>query len=88
MPKLEEDEIVEWESLGLSDTIIKAVKDLKWSHPTKIQRESIPYAVEGKDVIGLSQTGSGKTGAFALPILNSLLKNPHGLYACILAPTR
>ena len=42
----------------------------------------------GKDLIGLAQTGSGKTGAFAIPILQSLLENPQAFYACVLSPTR
>lgn len=42
----------------------------------------------GRDIIGLAETGSGKTGSFAIPILQSLLKNPQGLFALVLAPTR
>ncbi len=44
--------------------------------------------IQGKDIIGLAETGSGKTGAFALPILHALLENPQKLYALILTPTR
>jgi ATP-dependent RNA helicase DDX47/RRP3 len=57
--------------------------------PTPIQIAAIPHALAGRDVIGLAETGSGKTGAFALPILQTLLE--HGaqkLYALILTPTR
>ena len=79
---------IEWEDLGVIDSIAKSCRDLGWKNPTQIQRETIPVALKGTDVIGLSQTGSGKTGAFALPILQSLIKNPQGLFACILAPTR
>jgi len=61
---------------------------LNFKHPTDIQKEAIPPALEGKDIIGLAQTGSGKTAAFALPILQKLLETPRGLFACILAPTR
>lgn len=42
----------------------------------------------GKDIIGIAQTGSGKTGAFALPILQALLENPQPFFACVLSPTR
>lgn len=84
----EDKDTTEWEDLGLSETIVKSVRDLKWEKPTKIQRDSIPLALQGKDIIGLSQTGSGKTGAFTLPILDFLLKKPHALFALILAPTR
>ncbi|KAA8527189.1 hypothetical protein F0562_008582 [Nyssa sinensis] len=54
----------------------------------QIQTEAIPHALEGKDLIGLAQTGSGKTGAFALPVLQALLETPHAFFACVLSPTR
>ncbi|VDI51111.1 ATP-dependent RNA helicase DDX47/RRP3 [Mytilus galloprovincialis] len=73
---------------GLVDVLCEACEQLKWKFPSKIQRESIPIALQGKDVIGLAETGSGKTGAFALPILQTLLDNPQGLYALIMTPTR
>lgn len=66
----------------------KACEELKWKAPSKIQKEAIPVALQGKDVIGLAETGSGKTGAFALPILHSLLDNPQRYFALILTPTR
>lgn len=56
--------------------------------PSKIQREAIPVALKGNDIIALAETGSGKTGAFALPILQSLLENPQRYFALILTPTR
>ena len=46
------------------------------------------FFVIGKDLIGLAQTGSGKTGAFALPILQALVENPQALFDCVLSPTR
>lgn len=73
---------------GLVDTLCQAVTELKWKAPTKIQRESIPVALKGNDIIALAETGSGKTGAFALPILQSLLDNPQRYFALILTPTR
>ncbi|XP_051170062.1 probable ATP-dependent RNA helicase DDX47 [Leptopilina boulardi] len=86
---IEEDaEQVTWQDLGLPDSLCQACIDLKWKHPTKIQREAIPNALQGKDVIGLAETGSGKTAAFALPILYALLQNPQRYFALILAPTR
>lgn len=75
-------------SLGLVDGLCEACEELGWSAPTPIQAEAIPVALEGKDVIGLAETGSGKTGAFSLPILQALLDAPQRLFACILAPTR
>ncbi|XP_076073363.1 putative ATP-dependent RNA helicase DDX47 [Mytilus galloprovincialis] len=83
-----EEEEITFKSLGLVDVLCEACEQLKWKFPSKIQRESIPIALQGKDVIGLAETGSGKTGAFALPILQTLLDNPQGLYALIMTPTR
>uniref|UniRef100_A0A182Q3X7 RNA helicase n=1 Tax=Anopheles farauti TaxID=69004 RepID=A0A182Q3X7_9DIPT len=77
-----------WEDLGLVDTLCQACRGLKWKAPSKIQREAIPLALQGKDIIGLAETGSGKTGAFALPILHSLLDNPQRYFAVVLTPTR
>ncbi|CAG0905903.1 unnamed protein product, partial [Cyprideis torosa] len=74
--------------LGVEEVLCEACDRLNWKQPTKIQVESIPVALQGKDVIGLAETGSGKTGAFALPILQALLKTPQRLFALILTPTR
>ncbi|XP_062589717.1 uncharacterized protein LOC134251342 [Saccostrea cucullata] len=73
---------------GIVDVLCEACEQLKWKAPTKIQREALPVALQGSDVIGLAETGSGKTGAFALPILQTLLDNPQRLYALVLTPTR
>ncbi|TDG45558.1 hypothetical protein AWZ03_008064 [Drosophila navojoa] len=77
-----------WKDLGLNETLCKACEELKWKAPSKIQKEAIPVALQGKDVIGLAETGSGKTGAFALPILHALLENPQRYFALVLTPTR
>jgi ATP-dependent RNA helicase DDX47/RRP3 len=61
---------------------------LKFKHPTKIQRETLPYTLKRRDIIGLAETGSGKTLAFGIPIIQSLLENPQPFYGLILAPTR
>lgn len=61
---------------------------MKWEYPTDIQVEALPYGLQGRDIIGLAKTGSGKTGAFALPILQALLENPQPFFACVMAPTR
>lgn len=79
---------ITWTDLGIVDSLCKACEDLKWKAPTKIQREAIPLTLQGKDVIGLAETGSGKTAAFALPILQALLENPQRYFALILTPTR
>ncbi|XP_074561792.1 uncharacterized protein LOC141818121, partial [Curcuma longa] len=77
-----------FKTLGLKEELVEACEILGWKAPTKIQIEAIPFALEGKDIIGLAQTGSGKTGAFALPILQALLDTPQRLFACVLSPTR
>ena len=74
--------------LGLVDVLCEACDKVGWKKPSKIQAEAIPVALEGNDVIGLAETGSGKTGSFVLPILQALLENPQRLFACILTPTR
>ena len=75
-------------SLGVVDSLCKAIAGVGWTAPTEIQRNSIPEALKGRDVIGLAETGSGKTGAFAIPILQALLSAPQRLFAVVLAPTR
>eukprot|EP00898_Chlorokybus_atmophyticus_P000148 jgi/Chlat1/1133/Chrsp111S01608 len=75
-------------ALGVCEPLCEAVAALGWKQPTPIQTEALPHALAGRDIIGLAQTGSGKTGAFALPILQSLLDKPQPLFACVLSPTR
>lgn len=58
-----------FQDLGVIDSLCEACASLGYKTPTPIQREAIPLALEGRDVIGLAETGSGKTAAFALPIL-------------------
>ncbi|KAG7445602.1 DEAD-domain-containing protein [Guyanagaster necrorhizus] len=76
-----------FESLGLSKPLLDAVEKLGYKEPTQIQQQCIPPALEGRDIIGLAPTGSGKTAAFAIPILQKLWDAPQGLFACILSPT-
>jgi len=69
--------------------ILDAVRDLQFTQPTKIQEQAIPPAMEGRDVLACAMTGSGKTAAFGLPILQRLLERPRGkTRALILSPTR
>ena len=74
-------------SLHLAPSILKAVEELGFQEPTPIQAQAIPVALTGRDIIGSAQTGTGKTAAFALPILQHLEK-PGRLRALILEPTR
>lgn len=79
---------VTFRSLGIDERLCEVCKSLNWDEPTKIQREAIPIALQGRDIIGLAETGSGKTAAFILPILQSLLENPRRIFALVLTPTR
>ena len=75
--------------LGLSEKILEGVKAMGYVDPTPIQLRAIPLVLSGKDVIGSAQTGTGKTAAFALPILSKLgTHNPVGPRVLILEPTR
>jgi len=74
--------------LGVTDALCEACTALGFKTPTAIQAESIPIALSGKDIIGLAETGSGKTAAFALPILQALLDEPQPMFGLIMAPTR
>ncbi|TVU19381.1 hypothetical protein EJB05_35526 [Eragrostis curvula] len=74
--------------LDLCPELVAACDAMKWTKPTKIQEEAIPYALQGRDLIALAQTGSGKTAAFALPIMQALLEHRMPFFACVLSPTR
>ena len=84
----EKEAVVTFRGLGVKETLCEAIEGLGWTTPSDIQAQSIPEALQGRDVIGLAETGSGKTGAFAIPILHALLENPQRLFALVLAPTR
>lgn len=81
-------ESTSFKALGVTDVLCETCEQLGWKQPTKIQVEAIPIALQGRDIIGLAETGSGKTGAFALPILQHLLEAPQRLFALVLTPTR
>ena len=87
------DEIIEaipneFEALGLTEPIRRALNELGYEAPTPIQRETIPILLSGRDVVGQAQTGTGKTAAFALPILQRLDLNLNAVQALVLTPTR
>jgi len=74
---------------GLHKSIMRGITDAGFSQPRPIQREAIAPAQEGQDVLGLAQTGTGKTAAFALPLIDSILRyRPRHISALVLAPTR
>ncbi|XP_066395356.1 DEAD-box ATP-dependent RNA helicase 36-like [Miscanthus floridulus] len=74
--------------LGLSQWLVDACDALGMRRPTAVQRRCIPRSLAGEDVLGIAETGSGKTAAFALPILHRLGEDPYGVAALALAPTR
>ena len=78
-----------FDTLGLSAPILKAIGQLGFDTPTDIQRQAIPHLLQGdRDFIGLAQTGTGKTAAFGLPLLDHLDPSDDSVQALILAPTR
>ena len=79
---------ITFEELGLAPEILEAVRDAGYERPTPIQAEAIPLALKGRDLIGLAQTGTGKTAAFTLPILDRLIGGPRRTRALVLTPTR
>src|SRR6187551_3598162 len=74
--------------LGLDGAVLKALKDVGYESPSAIQMKTIPPLLDGRDVVGLAQTGTGKTAAFALPILSRLDLDQREPQALVLAPTR
>src|SRR3954463_5735000 len=82
-----------FEALGLDPKIAKAVREAGYTEPTPIQTKAIPAVLRGHDVIGIAQTGTGKTAAFVLPILQRLSTQGskmgrRGVRALVVAPTR
>ena len=75
--------------MNLDPRLLTQVKRMGYTETTPIQSRSIPEIMKGKDILGQAQTGTGKTAAFALPLLHRLLKMPRGtIRALIIAPTR
>ena len=83
-----ETEGTSFDQLGLSAELMKAVRDAGYTTPTPIQAQAIPLVLKGRDVMGLAQTGTGKTAAFTLPIVDRLLGGPQRTRALVLTPTR
>jgi ATP-dependent RNA helicase RhlE len=77
-----------FESLGLSPTVLQSVRDAGYTTPTPIQAQAIPIVMKGRDIMGLAQTGTGKTAAFTLPIVDRLMDGPKRTRALVLTPTR
>ena len=77
-----------FEKLGLSEELLKSINELGFEKPTPIQENIIPVILEGYDVIGQAQTGTGKTLAFGSVLLSRIEKKSHNVQALILSPTR
>ncbi|MBT6863786.1 MAG: DEAD/DEAH box helicase, partial [Planktomarina temperata] len=77
-----------FEELGLMPRLVEQLKEQGIVDPTPIQIQAIPHALAGRDVMGLAQTGTGKTAAFSLPIIHKLDTNAKNIQALILCPTR
>src|SRR5687768_4126334 len=82
------EEIEEFSELGLRPELLEAVVDAGYTRPTPIQQQAVPLILSGRDVIGLAQTGTGKTAAFTLPLLQLLSDGPKRTRALVLVPTR
>ncbi|MEQ9575131.1 MAG: DEAD/DEAH box helicase, partial [Rhodospirillales bacterium] len=85
--------MTDFAGLNLAQPILRALSDEGYTNPTPIQEKSIPPLLEGRDLLGVAQTGTGKTASFALPILQSFADNsrkalPNRPFVLILAPTR
>ncbi|MCA1729520.1 MAG: DEAD/DEAH box helicase, partial [Actinobacteria bacterium] len=79
---------VSFDDLPVSEQVHKAVVDQGWETPTPIQALALPALLRGKDVVGLAQTGSGKTAAFAIPLIEAIDPKTRGVQALVLVPTR
>lgn len=76
-----------FEGFGLSSVLAQSLARMNYKTPTPIQEQAIPLALKGRDIMGSAQTGTGKTAAFAIPLVEALLRSPHGS-ALVLTPTR
>ena len=86
--KVQESEDMCYENSGIDKRILRAVAEMGYENMTPIQKQAIPILMEGKDVIGQAQTGTGKTAAFGIPMLQRIDENDKSLQGIILCPTR
>ncbi|XP_051828253.1 probable ATP-dependent RNA helicase DDX49 isoform X1 [Antechinus flavipes] len=80
--------MVSFAELGLASWLVAQCKQLGLKHPTPVQQNCVPAILEGRDCMGCAKTGSGKTAAFVLPILQKLSEDPYGIFCLVLTPTR
>ena len=81
-------EIIKFDTLGLDPKILRAITEMGFEEPSPIQAKAIPEVMAGHDVIGQAQTGTGKTAAFGIPLLQKIDPKNRKLQAIILCPTR
>src|SRR5919112_4808816 len=74
--------------LGLSESTLQALQDVGYENPSPIQEQAIPFLLNGEDIIGQAQTGSGKTAAFGLPLIEHVDPSEHDVQGLVLTPTR
>ncbi|XP_029286308.1 putative ATP-dependent RNA helicase DDX49 [Cottoperca gobio] len=80
--------MADFSSLGLSDWLVKQCTQLGINKPTPVQENCMPPILEGRDCMGCAKTGSGKTAAFVLPVVQKLSEDPYGIFCLVLTPTR
>uniref|UniRef100_A0A665T0U9 Probable ATP-dependent RNA helicase DDX49 n=1 Tax=Echeneis naucrates TaxID=173247 RepID=A0A665T0U9_ECHNA len=80
--------MADFSSLGLSDWLVQQCKQLGINKPTAVQENCMPAILQGRDCLGCAKTGSGKTAAFVLPVLQKLSEEPYGIFCLVLTPTR
>jgi ATP-dependent RNA helicase DeaD len=76
-----------FQEMGLPEALARSLQEMQFDEPTPVQAEAIPLALMGKDILGSAQTGTGKTGAFGIPLIARILSNPEGS-ALVMTPTR
>lgn len=90
----EEEDVLSFAEMGIDDRILLAIFEQSWAEPTPIQETAIPFVLQGRDVLAKARTGSGKTGAYAIPLLHKVLTNKklksaqQSVNALILTPSR
>lgn len=81
-------QVTKFNELGISDSIMKAIEKMGFEEATPIQAETIPLAMQGNDVIGQAQTGTGKTAAFGIPMIEKIDPKQRKIQGLVVAPTR
>lgn len=77
-----------FQTLGISKEILKSVESMGYTHPTEIQQKAIPAVMAGKDIVAQAQTGTGKTAAFGIPLIEKVNPKFKKIQAMVLVPTR